>query len=179
MHGRDFWADLIDGWTVPGRGGVSPAERFLRRVPRSSGDACAEWLGCRFSTGYGQFKWKGSPLGAHRVAWVVANGPVSPGEFVCHRCDNPACVRTDHLWLGSHSDNMVDMHRKLRAPRMDPAKRRRGERVYNAKLTGELVRRIREWSASGVGKCEIARRAGVSRGTVRGVLDGKTWRHVS
>lgn len=50
----------------------------------------------------------------HRVAWEVTNGPIPKGISVCHRCDNPPCCNPQHLFLGTQSDNNLDMVEKLR-----------------------------------------------------------------
>jgi hypothetical protein len=51
---------------------------------------------------------------AHRAAWEVTFGPIPDGLFVCHSCDTPACVRPDHLFLGTLADNNLDMVGKMR-----------------------------------------------------------------
>lgn len=71
---------------------------------------CVEFDGPRNHNGYG---WKSGRL-AHRVAWIESNGAIPEGLCVLHRCDNRACINTDHLWLGTKKDNAVDMARKGR-----------------------------------------------------------------
>lgn len=87
------------------------AERFWARVKRGGG--CWEWQGPRFRTGarYGMTNVRarhGVPVGAHRVAYVIAHGPVPAGMCVLHECDNPTCCNPAHLSLGTHRRNMQD-----------------------------------------------------------------------
>lgn len=89
-------------------------QRFWAKVDRS-GD-CWLWTGCG-SGGYGQFRYKGPMVYAHRVAWEQANGPIPDGLDVLHRCDTPRCVNVGHLFLGTHLDNMTDMVAKGRVGR--------------------------------------------------------------
>lgn len=78
-------------------------------------DDCWLWTGGRNPKGYGVFKVSGVGFrGAHRVAWELANGPAPAGLCVLHHCDNPRCVRVDHLFLGTKADNSADMVAKGR-----------------------------------------------------------------
>ena len=71
----------------------------------------------------------------HRFIWEQCFGEIPDGMFVCHKCDNPACINPEHLFLGTHTDNMHDMKEKGRA--------QRGESHHRARLTEEEVKKIR------------------------------------
>lgn len=93
---------------------ASLSERFWAHVRK--GESCWEWMGYRDPKGYGRFKPSkaSSESLAHRFAWTQENGAIPEGLFVLHRCDNPACVKPDHLFLGTRGDNNNDMARKGR-----------------------------------------------------------------
>lgn len=131
---------------------------------------CIEWTGCVAPNGYGKVFSQGRQRTAHRVAWEEAYGPVAKGLDVCHHCDNRRCVNLAHLFVGTRADNMRDAAAKRRTTH--------GERSWSAKLTASQVREIRQLTAEGVGQRELARRFGVTQGTIWPLLRGRTWRYV-
>src|SRR5262245_51840420 len=69
---------------------------------------CQPWKGSRNQAGYGLVRVDGKTRLAHRVSFELANGPIPEGKIICHKCDNPPCVRPDHLYAGTHQDNARD-----------------------------------------------------------------------
>ncbi|HXG36555.1 MAG TPA: HNH endonuclease [Dehalococcoidia bacterium] len=164
---------------------VPIAERFWSKVDKS-GD-CWLWMAGQRRDGYGVFgvgsRSDGSKkqMRAHRMAWELTYGSIPDGLFVCHHCDNPPCVKPQHLFLGTHAENVADMWRKGREnfAFANLEKRARGERHGSAKLTEEMVRTIRQLQLVGLSRRTIASRFGVNRSLISGILSGKYWRHVA
>lgn len=78
-------------------------------------DGCHYWLGFLDKDGYGHFSIATSKhILAHRFAYMLHFGDVIQNKLVLHRCDNPACVNPNHLFLGTQLDNMRDMIKKGR-----------------------------------------------------------------
>lgn len=156
-------------------------ERFWTHVDKSND--CWEWRAGKMATGYGSCRYNGSTQTTHRVAWQLTYGPIPAGMFVCHHCDNRICVRPDHLFLGTHADNMRDMAKKGRNYRAictpERPSHNRGSGHGLSKLTEPDVAEIRRLYASGhYLQREIAERFGVNPGTVSGIVGRRSWRHV-
>lgn len=87
--------------------------------------------------GYGTTGYKGKLVKVHRLQWELVNGPIPEGMQVCHTCDNPPCYRLEHLFLGTHADNMKDMSAKGRAG-VVPRDMQPGAKVSSAQVA-EIV----------------------------------------
>jgi hypothetical protein len=155
---------------------LSLADLVARRTPQA-GDGCRIWQGAISGRGYGVVKHRRRQYLAHRAAYEVANGPIPSGMQVCHRCDTPACVRLDHLFLGTGADNMADKVAKGRqakgsalaeAVRNSPKYRGsivRGERHCQAKLS-DAERQALIASLGTASQSALAARFGVSQSRV-------------
>jgi hypothetical protein len=140
--------------------------RFWSKVQITRG--CWIWTAALFNGGYGAFQDEGRALGAHRVAWELAYGPIPKGLHVLHHCDNPSCVRLDHLFLGTDADNMTDRDRKGRQAR--------GLRHGSAKLTVKKVALIRkEYVPYRISYTVLAKKYGVHPETIGRVIRGENW----
>ena len=118
--------------------------------------------------GYAPFLYGGRIMNAHRVSWMLKHGEIPEGMLVCHHCDNPRCVRPDHLFLGTPRDNIQDMIKKGRDTRV------RGMDHFHCKLTEEQVHEIRESNERG--DCvRLARDFGVTPCTISHIRGRKTW----
>ena len=163
------------------------ADRFWKYVIKS--DTCWLWTGCIKPNGYGLASGGGRvKLQAHRAAWMVSNGPIPDGLLVCHKCDVRACVRPDHLFLGTQSDNLRDAFAKGRmvSPFCNPAvqrpamlkgaatrERRKG---FTGALTRDGIDKVRQMLASGMSQDSIAAALGVQQSLVSKIKLGRVFR---
>jgi hypothetical protein len=144
----------------------SDALRFWHKVKKSEGDACWQWIGAFFSTGYPAFWLRGTNVGGHRVMCAMHYG-LSRGRSALHSCDNPGCVNPRHLRWGTPADNMRDRSERGRAPW--------GETHPNAKFTAAQVADIRDQYARGVGRRTLADTYDVTYQAIDAIVKGKNW----
>lgn len=156
--------------------------RFWARVSKSG--ECWEWTGARVSRGYGAIQVQGRQEQAHRLSWVLHHGPIPPGMFVCHTCDNPPCVRPGHLFLGTCRDNLHDAARKGRMVHGDRWRAihgdrdLKGEKNGSAKLRAIDVLEIRSLRSRGATLAALAVRFGVRVTSISNVARRTTWAHL-
>lgn len=133
---------------------------FNRRIIRQEG--CWEWRGVE-KDGVAYLWIKDYYFHASRIAWKIYHDE-DPGELlVCHTCDNPMCVREDHLFLGTHQDNAIDRENKGRHPHIFPV-------GFNRKLTPEQEIEVLKLMDGTRYDREIALKFGVGRTTIRRIM---------
>ena len=155
--------------------GSRTKELFWSKVDTSG--ECWVWQACRSAFGYGRIRIEGKEYRAHRVSYIWEYGPIPDGVEVCHRCENPPCVRPSHLFLGSHSVNMTDASTKGRnATHLYPERRPRGERHGNTHLKVGDVDEIRKLALSGIPQRTLAKRYSVHQATIHRIVRHKVWK---
>jgi hypothetical protein len=148
---------------------MSAIERFNKYVIKNE-EACWDWKGCKLK-GYGIVQVDGRSQRAHRVSYEIHKGPIPHGMNVLHQCDNPDCSNPDHLFLGTHQDNVADRVKKRRNANMN------GENGPGAKLTFEQVSQIKhlllgtKWGT----QKQIALQFGIHESTLCDIKHGRTW----
>ena len=125
---------------------MTTEERFWKFILKE--DSCWLWMGTTNGDGYGRFKIAGRLVGAHRFSYYLHKGPVGDRQ-VLHTCDRPNCVNPEHLFLGTHSDNMKDMYDKRRHGNGKPCLCH-PERPYHAKGLCEPCY-MKQWRARQTG----------------------------
>lgn len=154
-------------------------EQFLDNINRGEPDACWVWKAARSEAGgYGVLRWNARKEYAHRLAYEMRNGPVPPGLFVLHKCDNPPCCNPNHLFAGTAKVNTDDARTKGRL-RGNPAK---GREHAQAILNDDQVRAIRERYTVAKKKrglqSQLGREFGVTQSAIWRIVNNKNWVHL-
>src|SRR5574342_462381 len=140
------------------------APRFREKYVEEPTTGCWLWTGAlvcgygNFGGGSGKARWCWR---APRFSWTLHRGPIPDGLFVLHKCDTPACVNPDHLFLGTNADNMADKAAKGRS---------RG--TFPRTIPDAIIAEVRALKAAGLTQRAIARRLGLSEATVSLVVRG-------
>lgn len=150
-------------------------ERFWSKVKKTPG--CWLWIGSKGGQGgYGTIRLGSVVDGtrrhvySHRLSYEMHHGRIPKGMFVLHKCDTPSCVRPDHLFLGSHAENMEDMRNKGRSSV--------GEKNVMAKLTLPQVQAIKDRLSNGWTQRKLAKEYGVTFQAINLIAVGKNWSHI-
>jgi hypothetical protein len=153
---------------------VYPPEERIKKHITIDDNGCWIWTGSK-RNGYGRLivgsRSDGSRHSetAHRYSWLVFKGEIPDGHFVCHHCDNPACVNPEHLFIGTQQDNIDDREKKNRNNHFF------GEHSPTCRLTEKDVVDIRQSNKS---SRELARIYGVNKSSVQAIKNRETWKHV-
>ena len=144
-------------------------ERFWDKVDITG--ACWNWTGSTTGVGYGHLKVEGKDVAAHRFAYSLIYGIIPDGLCICHHCDNKACVKPSHLFLGTYSDNQQDSVTKGR--KNSP----QGEASGMSKLVENDVHEIRRLHERGVNQTILGKMWGISGQHIGRIVNRKRWRH--
>lgn len=149
---------------------------ILDRIREDPATGCWNWTRYVDPCGYGRFGKTGTnEVLAHRYAYLVFKGPLGD-QHVCHTCDNPKCCNPDHLFLGTHQDNMRD--------RADKGRSRGavGEKNAAAVLTAVkavVISKALDLEDSTERRRALASMFGVTVGAVAKIATGRTWSSVT
>jgi len=145
--------------------------RFINKVLVDPITGCHNWIAYIRPDGYGDFRMGEKKEIAHRAAWLLLVGDIPDDLWVLHHCDNRKCVNPDHLYLGTHEDNMQDVVDR---------KRRKGICIKEgnglAILIEEEVKEIRDKYATGKYSQEVlAEEYFTCSSNIGCIVRGETW----
>lgn len=144
---------------------MTTKERFDTFWTPEPFSGCWLWTGNqRSNAGYGGFSIKHTSYSAHRISWELHRGEIPNGKQILHKCDTPACVNPDHLFVGTQSENVIDCAKKRRTPRI---------------LSADQVREIRHMISQGVSYTKISDQTGVNITHITKIRHNKIYSYVS
>lgn len=133
---------------------------------------CIEWGGFRNRGGYGRRYWRGKQWLTHRITWTEAHGPIPEGMDVLHKCDNPACMNIEHLYLGNDKDNARDRDSRNR--------RRAPKGAFNGRAEIHEFTAVRIKMLRGHMKVrDVSALLGINKSQVANIMRGDSWKHVT
>lgn len=168
---------------------VSEEERLeLKKIiiDRSSlnKNGCLEWTGSLEKNGYARFFHKNIRWHAHRAAFVCEYGSIPAFTMICHTCDNRKCVNHEHIYAGSHTDNVRDMVQRDRLSRGQKhsltmkGKIKKGNDCHFSVLNSNKVIMIRELYKIFPNCCYLSRLLDINRKTIDDIINKKSWGHL-
>lgn len=146
----------------------------IEPIPESG---CHIFTGGKVGKGYGIAHDHGKHRLIHRASWERANGPIPDGMLVLHRCDVPACVNPNHLFLGTALDNNRDREKKGRGNQRSGADHPRPNAKLNFEMVAEIKKILREDKSYGIGR-RLAKKFGIGETIIYAINAGRIWKHV-
>ena len=151
-------------------------ERFEVKFTKTDNSLCWEWTANKNNKGYGMFYpgyGKNKRL-AHRISYELHVAPIPEGKHVLHICDNPGCVNPEHLFTGTHGDNMRDKEAKNRGNHVSL----KGEQNASSILTEKSVISIRDLYSTGKTRDQLTAMFGVTYACIADIINNRSWTHL-
>jgi len=143
---------------------------FFRALMPEPNSGCWFWIGQSLPKGYGMTTVNQKPILTHRLSYKLFIGEIPKGKLICHHCDTPSCVNPDHLFVGTHADNMKDMSSKGLT---------KGEKCGHNKLKEQDVLLIRDLYQNGYySQSEIAKEFNVQQTHISAIVRRIIWKHI-